>query len=893
MVDKYQERQQERKDDLKNLGILAGLSAVAVGTVPALKRGKQLFQLGKKYYQGIGKKVENGALDTPPPKTDIEVIDKQAEFISQNTPTDLPVLSPNQIAKTFESDPAVARIAQANKEAKELNRRIATEVNENPLSYGGQMNNPNAERWNQYTPPGGSSFYDFVALHPSGMGKKSKTAIDPNIWVSDIKAGLRGEFGGAKYTGTKFSGQKIKLSPDELADANIAIFDNDGKLVGGFLHNAVKAQFPVSKETLRRLIENSPAGRTTSRRFGHIMEGPLQDAEKYVDFHDSLITQVRRKMQSPYVKDMLKDLDFQNPTDETKAAASLDYQITGDGFENFRDNRLRLLEFAQGDPQGANNFKNAGFNILIKTDAGTPKDLNYHPAQFMQAVEKFEQQFNTNLLSQTDKANLALLRQTADNSIDDALKAGKLDNYDYPFDFANTQHSSHKTYRIRGAERYFEQPVFFRDKDFLNRDGFFEPGQLIKGQGLGGHYENIKISATEDVGEQLYHMRYSMRTKGADDLANTTNEDIKVFTIDEIQADIQQSSRALLQADKDKKRVNPVNLMPSKNIEKDYLSAQYDKIREMIDNQRMGIEQTEMIKIQRQLKKFDESLMGQKNIKTTRGKGRFQELNPNAPNNQVAEFYNEMARPKIGRDGEPISNYYEGQENITFQPFFDRQEQANHNIKELINMVASRKYKKDTWVAVNPVERLHAAKRDPLIGNYEFYGTARGKAGFEGGKARTKIKDPATGENTFRDFSKDDYNKMAALPKAMKKLAEKYGTEAKTIKIAKSDPKKPFKIISDLETEGAGASRLNSYMGKGKLPESELKEHIVAFKNEQDAIDYINMRGGGFKYIKVDADDPALYYDAFAIKVTPNMKDKNFKLYGYHKGGMVVDIFAW
>ena len=208
-------------------------------------------------------------------------------------------------------------------------------------------------------------------------------------------------------------------------------------------------------------------------------------------------------------------------------------------------------------------------------------------------------------------------------------------------------------------------------------------------------------------------------------------------------------------------------------------------------------------------------------------------------------------------------------------------------------MVASRKYKKDTWVAVNPVERLHALKRDPLIGNYEFYGTARGKAGFEGGKAKTKIVDPATGEDTFRDFSKDDYNKMAALPKAMKKLAEKYGTEAKTIKIAKSDPKKPFKIISDLETEGAGAPRLNSYMGKGKLPESELKEHIVAFKNEQDAIDYINMRGGALKYIKVDADDPALYYDAFAIKVTPNMKDKNFKLYGYHKGGMVVDIFAW
>ena len=892
MVDKYQERQQEREDDLKNLGILAGLSAVAVGTVPALKRGKQLFQLGKKYYQGIGKKVENGALDTPPPKTDIAVIDKQAEFISQNTPTDLTVLGPNQIRKTFESDPNIAKIAQANKEAKELNRRIAAEVNENPLSYGGQMNNPNVDRWNQYTPPGGSSFYDFVALHPSGMGKKGKTAIDPNEWVNAIKAGLRGDFGGAKYTGTKFSGEKIKLSADELADANIAIFDNNNKLVGGFLHNAVKAEFPVSKEILRRLIENSPAGRTTSRRLGHIMEGPLQDAENYLDLHDSLMTQVRRKMDSDHMKDVVNKLVLDNRSDEARAFNNLAYQIYGDGYENFKNDRLRLLEFAQGDPQGANNFKNVGFNILIKTDAGTPKDMNYHPAKFMQAVEKFEEQFNVNLLSQTDKANLALRRQTAEESIDAASEAGKADNYAFPLDIAKTENSSHSAYRMKGAERYFEQPVFFRDKDFLNRDGFFEPNQLKKGKGLGTHYDNYKMAPNEESGEQLYHMRYSMRTKGADDLANTPNEDIKVFTIDEIQADIQQSNRALLQADKDKKRVNPVNLMPSKNIEKDYVNAQYEKVLEKIEKFEISQSTKDYNIVKNEIKKFEDSLGGPMNIKTTKGVGKFEELNPNAPNNQVAEFYNKMAEPKFDREGRPF-NYYDGNENITFQPFFDRQEQANHNIKELINMVASRKYKKDTWVAINPVERLHALKRDPLIGNYEFYGTARGKAGFEGGKARTKIKDPATGEGTFRDFSKDDYNKMAALPKAMKKLAEKYGTEAKTIKIAKSDPKKPYKIISDLETEGSTSTRLNNYMGKGKLPESELKEHIVAFKTEQDALDYINMRGGALKYIKVDADDPALYYDAFAIKVKPNMKDKNFKLYGYHKGGMVVDIFAW
>ena len=181
---------------------------------------------------------------------------------------------------------------------------------------------------------------------------------------------------------------------------------------------------------------------------------------------------------------------------------------------------------------------------------------------------------------------------------------------------------------------------------------------------------------------------------------------------------------------------------------------------------------------------------------------------------------------------------------LPFNHFFNRQEMANHNVKELINMVANRKYKKDTWVAVNPVERIHALKRNPMIGNYEYYGTAQGKAGFKGGKAMSKIRVEGEG-SLLRDFTKDDYNKMAALPKAMKQLAEKYGTEAKTIKIAKSDPKKPYKIIKTIEPEGS--TNYNSTFGEGKLPEDDVvSEHLMAFKNEQDAIDYKNLAGSNF-----------------------------------------------
>ena len=39
-------------------------------------------------------------------------------------------------------------------------------------------------------------------------------------------------------------------------------------------------------------------------------------------------------------------------------------------------------------------------------------------------------------------------------------------------------------------------------------------------------------------------------------------------------------------------------------------------------------------------------------------------------------------------------------------------------------------------------------------------------------------------------------------------------------------------------------------------------------------------------------DDPDLYYPAFGLKITPEMKTKPFKLYK-KTGGLVVDIFKW
>ena len=46
------------------------------------------------------------------------------------------------------------------------------------------------------------------------------------------------------------------------------------------------------------------------------------------------------------------------------------------------------------------------------------------------------------------------------------------------------------------------------------------------------------------------------------------------------------------------------------------------------------------------------------------------------------------------------------------------------------------------------------------------------------------------------------------------------------------------------------------------------------------------------KLVEMGPDDPNLYYPAYGLKISPEMKTKPFKLYK-KTGGLVVDIFKW
>jgi hypothetical protein len=101
--------------------------------------------------------------------------------------------------------------------------------------------------------------------------------------------------------------------------------------------------------------------------------------------------------------------------------------------------------------------------------------------------------------------------------------------------------------------------------------------------------------------------------------------------------------------------------------------------------------------------------------------------------------------------------------------------------------------------------------------------------------------------------------------------------------VAKSDPDKPYKILKKFEFGTDSPARVLKYT---RAP----SEHEMAFKSRLDAAEYIAGREKTF--IKMEANDPRLYYEVFGLKITPQMLQQPFKLYK-KEGGLVVNMFKW
>ena len=124
---------------------------------------------------------------------------------------------------------------------------------------------------------------------------------------------------------------------------------------------------------------------------------------------------------------------------------------------------------------------------------------------------------------------------------------------------------------------------------------------------------------------------------------------------------------------------------------------------------------------------------------------------------------------------------------------YGKENYGSHAIKNAIKTAADEGL---DWVAIAPVEQLHHAKRTKYLGDIEFYGTRFGTAGFKNYGARQGVVRKNANDTEVAIEGNTDPKKMATLPSAMKKIAQQYGSEVKTIPIAKSDPSKPFKVVT-------------------------------------------------------------------------------------------------
>ena len=382
------------------------------------------------------------------------------------------------------------------------------------------------------------------------------------------------------------------------------------------------------------------------------------------------------------------------------------------------------------------------------------------------------------------------------------------------------KYGSHSEYRIRGGDRYFEDVVFY-------------PKPLPFGQKLGSEFQKHYKSdygATKTIPNQVYHTRGSIRTGG-------TNQNQKVMLIDEIQSDYHQHLRNI-----NPKRDKVVNAFGSE-IEFFSANRKIEKIiKDMQDIANKGIRATpeDMQKFYKLDSDFREIKKGTMNL-------------TNITSQKATE-------------------------GIPFLPLYGKDNYGSHAIKNAIKNAADEGL---DWVAIAPVETLHHAKRTKFLGDIEFYGTRTGMAGFKNYGGRQGVVRKGSNDREVPIQGNTDPKKMATLPAAMKRIAQQYNSEVKTIPIAKSDPDKPFKVIQKMKTNKAF----------GLNPDSAGTEHIAAFKTLEEAQEYASRYASSAKdVVKMFPGDTRLYFDAFAIRVTPEMKMKPFK--AYQTGGLVVDIFA-
>ena len=332
---------------------------------------------------------------------------------------------------------------------------------------------------------------------------------------------------------------------------------------------------------------------------------------------------------------------------------------------------------------------------------------------------------------------------------------------------------------------------------------WYYPEKIATNRSSSSHFR-IPDVKTSGESQPLVHAMYGTRF---------TPKGEKVLSINEIQADVQQSVFEQVK-EEGKKRINPFN----KEAQVGLLIKPKEQVKEKIN---------EILK---------------KGMYRTEEEG-----------NQLNKLLQEDT---IMRKGITPQNEISGAD---YLPMFDTKQYTDYAVKTIARRAAEQG---NQYVSVVPVNYISRGK-GAIPGNELVYGYANGKGVAKKGEA--------------------------IVPESMRKLANQYRTEAKTIQVSKSDPESPFKVVQVKKVKRFDKNP-DKFDNAKELEEFKVNHHVAAFKNEQDAKAFLSGYGEGGKIEFIPKDSPELYDLMYALRVTPDMANKPFKLYK-HAGGLIEDIF--
>lgn len=727
--------------------------------------------------------------------------------------------------------------------------------------------------------PTGSSLYQYISAHPSDKPLAAKE------WIRYLKKGIQ-KGDRVKVDNPNLKNVDTSISKEELADSNLLILepatikptfrlkkfdtkpiDTPSKFeenleVGGYLKSAESINAKLTKEELLGMVADQPMALAKVNILGY--QNVPQIVKRIDDAHEELLELGTRN--NAIINKAIDDVgSFVNLNAEQKERLR-DYlvdlrvmpQPSIGGVTPFtaiqtliKEGSQANLKPSQVDDMFESAIRNLYDNLPSEDNLLKQIKLPGNNERFGELFGENKKMLDTLFLSGGTDLGEAFTIQKQMKKIAERTKDDVVRSFSNPKFFPSV-YGNATSYRIAGGEEYIEFVTRVPDPQ----------GVTVRS---GGHYSTL---TGPDGVEQNLRQQALAHTRGH---IRFTKDGKKVFLIDEHQLDKQQKIGVKLARKPELRRLNPYNRDYFDNVAgsptESLVTAQKKKLLE------------QMTKLDKGVRTSDADLQEIERIRDRLANVDGQKKFHNLDNNMFIEEYNKLLN----------------QEGIEYQPML--QEHRNYVIKMLSKYFAKERPDID-YIGVVPSEISGAAKGRGTAADFSQYGTFLGKAGARlDGKV---LRGQSSGTSSERRLTKPDQD--SSFMKAMKSFAKNYNGKIVKVDVARSDPKKQYKVLANekasTNTEGSDLveQRLKGMKIQAHGPMTEpYVEHLGAFKTDAEAESFMNLVGvRGRKFIIPDSSATSRsLYDKYILLELPKDLDKTpVKIYK-SKGGLVVDLFKW